>query len=206
MGSHSVTSASPGDSRRRVIGKCGHVISTICSEQDWDCRNSFQNKSKGKVEALNSDAGSLPVSQSLSFLQLLSLAYSWGSQSHIGFRKPYGSQRDWAVQIPTLDTRRCHRTPQYFPKAHTGLMLVIAMCAYVSFPFMKKAGGNYVQSHADNPPCVRDGCGGSAFLPVVSRSVAAQRYLTFCSSCLSQAGKGCPSLCSSLESSTLCCR
>lgn len=71
---------------------------------------------------------------------------------------------------------------------------------------MKKAGGNYVQSHADNPPCVRDGRGGSAFLPVVSRSVAAQRYLTFCSSCLSQAGKGCPSLCSSLESSTLCCR
>lgn len=133
MGSHSVTSASQGNSRRRVIGKCGYVINTICSEQDWDCRNSFQNKSEGKVEALNSDVGSLPVSQSLSCLQLLSLAYSWGSQSHIGFRKPYGSQRDWAVKIPTLDTRRCHRTPQYFPKAHTGLVRVIAKACICKF-------------------------------------------------------------------------
>lgn len=36
-----------------------------------------------------------------------------------------------------------------------------------------------------------------------SHEVFSWCYLTFCSSCLSQDGRGCPSLCSSFESSTL---
>lgn len=35
---------------------------------------------------------------------------------------------------------------------------------------------------------------------------ARRGYLTFCSSCRSHEGSGCPSLCSSLDSSTLCSR
>lgn len=97
-------------------------------------------------------------------------------------------------------------------KLTQGWMLVIAnACIYNNFHFMKKIEGNlFTQSSADNHKCSKGikvvGCVvllNSKRKHPSSLGSCLQCYLTFCSSCLSQDGRGCPSLCSSLESSTL---
>lgn len=111
MGGHSVFFSKPRKFTKKSNRRMWVMqsVCTICSE--WDCGiadSLSKTKAKGKWKPLIRTRGlcrrPLQASQLSPYLSCrlsLSLAYNRGSQSHIQLWKPYGSQRDWAVKIPT---------------------------------------------------------------------------------------------------------
>lgn len=126
MGGHSIFFSKPRKFTKKSNRRMWVMLSvcTICSELGLrDCRVSFQNKSKGKVEALNSDTGSLPASvtgisaQPLSFLQALPV-----TRIRSGFPVTHPASETLRLteglgcEDLHLDTRQRHKNPTGFPQ------------------------------------------------------------------------------------------